>query len=113
MDIKNEITFCGGCAAKMPAAKLRAALGRLPKTEDANLLVGFDSSDDAAVYRLAPDLAIVQTLDFFPPMVRDAYTFGKIAAANALSDVWAMGATVRIALNIGALVLVLVAVALG
>ncbi len=63
-------------------------------------MVGFDHSDDAAVYRLTDDLAIVQTLDFFPPMVDDPYTFGQIAAANALSDIWAMGAVPKTALNI-------------
>lgn len=62
--------------------------------------MGFDHADDAAVYRLADDLAIVQTLDFFPPMVDDPYIFGQIAAANALSDIWAMGAVAKTALNI-------------
>ena len=67
---------------------------------DANLLVGFDTSDDACVYKLREDLAIIQTVDFFPPMVDDPYTFGQIAAANALSDVYAMGASPSLALNI-------------
>ena len=67
-------------------------LERLPKgPADENLLIGYDSKDDAAVYRISDDTAIVQTLDFFPPMVDDPYTFGKIAAANALSDIYAMG----------------------
>jgi len=64
------------------------------------LLIGYDSSDDAAVYKLTEDLAIVQTLDFFTPVVEDPYLFGKIAAANALSDVYAMGGQVKVALNI-------------
>ncbi len=63
-------------------------------------MVGFDHADDAAVYQLTDDLAIVQTLDFFPPMVDDPYIFGQIAAANALSDIWAMGAVAKTALNI-------------
>jgi selenide,water dikinase len=76
-------------------------LEKLPRGEkDADLLVGYDSRDDAAVYRVSEDLAIVQTLDFFPPMVEDPYTFGKIAAANALSDIYAMGGQVKTALNI-------------
>lgn len=65
-----------------------------------HFLVGYDSSDDAAVYRISDDMAIVQTLDFFPPMVDDPYIFGQIAAANALSDVYAMGGEVKTALNI-------------
>jgi len=84
----------------MPAAKLRAALKNIRPLSDPNLLVGFDTSDDGAVYRLADGLAIIQTLDFFPPMVDDPFTFGQIAAANALSDIWAMGGEVKIALNI-------------
>ena len=72
----------------------------MPKTYSENLLIGYDSSDDAAVYKLTDDLAIVQTLDFFTPVVEDPYLFGKIAAANALSDVYAMGGDVKVALNI-------------
>ena len=67
---------------------------------DENLLVGFDASDDAAVYRLSADTAVVQTVDFFPPVVDDPYDFGQIAAANALSDVYAMGGTPRLAMNL-------------
>lgn len=63
-------------------------------------LVGYDHADDAAIYRLTEDLAIVQTLDFFPPMVEDPHVFGQIAAANALSDIYAMGGTAKTALNI-------------
>ena len=100
--MEEEIVFCkgGGCTAKLGPGVLEAVLGKLPKHSDPNLLVGFDSSDDAAVYQVADDLAIVQTLDFFPPMVDDPYTFGQIAAANALSDIYAMGADVKTALNI-------------
>ena len=76
-------------------------LSRLPKGKpDPNLIIGYDTQDDAAVYKLTDDIAMVQTLDFFPPMVEDPYTFGQVAAANALSDVWAMGGEVKTALNI-------------
>ena len=70
---------------------LDRVLAALPRTTDPNVLVGFDTADDAGVYRLAPDLALVQTVDFFTPIVDDPYTYGAIAAANALSDVYAMG----------------------
>ena len=95
--------FCkgGGCTAKLGAGVLSRVLERLPKFPvDPNLLIGFDSKDDAAVYKLTDDIAVVQTLDFFPPMVDDPYTFGQIAATNALSDIWAMGGQVKTALNI-------------
>jgi len=76
-------------------------LSKLPKCKyDPNLLIGFDSADDAAVYKVSDDIAVVQTVDFFPPMVEDPYTFGKIAATNALSDVYAMGGEVKTAMNI-------------
>lgn len=99
---QEPIEFCkgGGCTAKLGPAVLSKVLSRLPKTQDPNLLIGYDSSDDAAVYKLTDELAVVQTLDFFPPMVEDPYTFGQIAAANALSDVYAMGGDVKTALNI-------------
>lgn len=101
--MEEPIIFCkgGGCTAKLGAGVLSHVLERLPKgPEDPNLLIGYDSKDDAAVYRVSDELAIVQTLDFFPPMVEDPYTFGKIAATNALSDIYAMGGTVKTALNI-------------
>ena len=100
---EEKIIFCksGGCTAKLGAGVLEHILEKLPKGEkDPNLLVGYDSKDDASVYRLTDNLAMVQTLDFFPPVVEDPYTFGKIAAANALSDIYAMGGEVRTALNI-------------
>lgn len=99
---EQPIVFCkgGGCTAKLGPGALSRVLSKLPKFQDPNLLVGYDHSDDAAVYQLRDDLALVQTLDFFPPMVEDPYIFGQIAAANALSDVWAMGGTVKTALNI-------------
>jgi selenide, water dikinase len=80
-----------GCAAKLSPSVLEAALNKLPVQHDANRLVGFETSDDAAVYRLGPDLAMVQTVDFFTPIVDDPFEFGQIAATNALSDVYAMG----------------------
>lgn len=72
----------------------------LPNLQDANLLVGYDSSDDACVYRVSEDLAVIQTVDFFTPIVDDPFTFGQIAAANALSDIYAMGGTPRLAMNL-------------
>ncbi len=98
----EDIIFCkgGGCTAKLGAGALRNVLSKLPKKQDPNLLVGFDGSDDAAVYRINDHQAIVSTLDFFPPMVEDPYLFGQIAAANALSDIYAMGGEVISALNI-------------
>ena len=99
----EKIVFCtgGGCTAKLGAGVLSRILEKLPRGEkDPNLLVGYDSRDDAAVYRVTEDLALVQTVDFFPPMVDDPYTFGQIAAANALSDVYAMGGEVKTALNL-------------
>ena len=99
----EELVFCrgGGCTAKLGAGVLSRMLSRLTRGEhDENLLVGYDSRDDAAVYRVSDDLAIVQTLDFFPPMIDDPYLFGQIAAANALSDIYAMGGTVKTTLNI-------------
>src|SRR5437667_2773885 len=81
----------GGCASKLSPAILDQVLSKLPKQTDPNVLVGFDHADDAGVYQIAPDMALVQTVDFFTPMVDDPYTFGQIAATNALSDVYAMG----------------------
>ena len=94
--------FCksGGCSAKLGAGVLDHVLAKLPRKEDKNLLVGYDTKDDASVYKLRDDLAIVTTLDFFPAMVEDPYIFGQIAATNALSDIYAMGGEVISALNI-------------
>lgn len=72
----------------------------IPKYPNENILVGFDSSDDACIYKISDDVAVVQTVDFFPPMVDDPYLFGQIAAANAISDVYAMGGTPVFALNL-------------
>ncbi len=103
MSSEEKIVFCtgGGCTAKLGAGVLSRILEKLPRGEkDPDLLVGYDSRDDAAVYRVTEDLALVQTVDFFPPMVEDPYLFGQIAAANALSDVYAMGGEVKTALNL-------------
>ncbi|MHB1349818.1 MAG: selenide, water dikinase SelD [Anaerolineaceae bacterium] len=89
-----------GCAAKLPPGDLDRALCGLDLPVDDNLLVGLERADDAGVYRISDDLALVQTLDFFPPMVDDPFAFGRIAAANALSDVYAMGGTPKTAMNI-------------
>jgi selenide,water dikinase len=96
----KKLMSCGGCVAKLSQGLLQRAVAAIPRTDDDNLLVGFDTSDDGAVYRLSDDLAMIQTLDFFPPMVNDPYLFGQIAAANALSDVYAMGGAVKTALSI-------------
>ena len=103
MSKEEKIVFCtgGGCTAKLGAGVLSRILEKLPRGEkDPDLLVGYDSRDDAAVYRITDDIAFVQTVDFFPPMVDDPYTFGQIAAANALSDIYAMGGEVKTALNL-------------
>jgi selenide,water dikinase len=80
-----------GCAAKLSPKLLDSVLRGLPRQSDANVLVGFETSDDAGVYRISPDIALVQTTDFFTPIVDDPNLFGQIAAANALSDIYAMG----------------------
>src|SRR6187431_3354966 len=102
----TELTDCGGCAAKLGADLLADALAGLGAVgaadRDPDLLAGLDPPDDAAAYRISDDLAIIGTLDFFPPLVDDPRTFGEIAAANALSDVFAMGGRVLFALSIAA-----------
>lgn len=101
--MSEDKLFCkgGGCTAKLGPAILERVLNQIPRgPKDDKLLVGYNSSDDAAVYKISDDAAIVQTLDFFPPMLEDPYIFGQIAATNALSDVYAMGGEVKTALNI-------------
>jgi len=98
----TEWTSCGGCAAKWGAAPLSALVRDLASTPDGSLLVGLAPFDDAAVFRLSPDAALVSTTDFFPPLVDEPADFGAIAAANACSDVFAMGGRVVLALNISA-----------
>lgn len=87
----TSMAKAAGCAAKLNPALLDAVLRKLPRQTDPNVLVGFDTNDDAGVYKLTEDLALVQTVDFFTPIVDDPGLFGQIAAANALSDVYAMG----------------------
>ena len=90
----------GGCGAKIGAGELTDFLSALPRATDPNLLVGFETADDAAVYRLNEQQALISTVDFFSPMVEDPRMFGRIAAANAMSDVYAMGGQVLYALNL-------------
>lgn len=100
-DIKlTKLAKCAGCGAKVGAGVLAKLLDGIRVHHDPNLLVGFDKSDDASVYQVTEDLALVQTVDFFPPIDDDPYTFGQIAATNALSDVYAMGGEPKLALNI-------------
>jgi selenide,water dikinase len=87
----TESVKAAGCASKLSPAALEKILGKLPRQDDPNVLVGFDHADDAGVYLISPEQALVQTVDFFTPVVDDPYTFGQIAATNALSDVYAMG----------------------
>src|SRR3954471_9504941 len=88
--LTEQVKAAGG-ASKLSPAVLDKVLGKLARQHDPNVLVGFDFADDAGVYQIAPDIALVQTVDFFTPIVDDPYTFGQIAATNSLSDVYAMG----------------------
>ena len=92
--------FRCGLSRKAGAGCPDGDLRGLPNRADRDLLVGYDSSDDACVYRVSDDTAVIQTVDFFTPIVDDPYTFGQIAAANALSDVYAMGGTPKLAMNL-------------
>ncbi|MGB9183252.1 MAG: selenide, water dikinase SelD [Solirubrobacteraceae bacterium] len=96
----TSLSHGAGCGCKLPAAALAPLLAGLPGVADPNVLVGFDTADDAGVYRLRDDLAIVSTADFFTPIVDDPFDFGRIAACNALSDVYAMGGDPVCALNL-------------
>src|SRR5258707_1480083 len=87
----TSMAKAAGCAAKLNPATLDAILRKLPRQTNPNVLVGFDTNDDAGIYKISDDLALVQTVDFFTPIVDDPFLFGQIAAANALSDVYAMG----------------------
>jgi selenide,water dikinase len=98
----TEWTSCGGCAAKWGASLLADMVAELPTGFDSSLLVGLAPFDDAAVYKITDDVALVSTTDFFPPLVDNPYDFGAIAAANACSDVFAMGGRVVLAVNIAA-----------
>ena len=96
----TKLATCAGCGAKMGAGTLAKMLEGFKTHADPRLMVGYDKSDDASVYRISEDLALIQTTDFFPPIVDDPYLYGKIAATNALSDVYAMGGEPKLALNI-------------
>jgi selenide,water dikinase len=96
----TSLSHGAGCGCKLPAAAIGPLLAGLPATSDPNVLVGFGTSDDAGVYQLRDDLALIQTVDFFTPIVDDPFDFGRIAAANALSDIYAMGGTPVSALNL-------------
>ena len=96
----TELVEAAGCAAKLPPESLAKVLADLPRLEDERLVVGFDASDDACVYDLGDGRGLVETTDFFPPMVDDPFLFGQVAAANALSDVWALGGAPTLALNL-------------
>lgn len=95
-----QLTENGGCSAKLPAAKLQEIVSQIPVLQSENLLVGNDTADDALVYRIDAETALIQTIDFFPPLCPDPFDFGQIAAANALSDIFAMGGTPLTALNV-------------
>ena len=96
----TSLTKTSGCAAKIGPGVLDSVLQNLPKFEDSNLIVGFDKKDDALVYKISDDKVVIQTVDFFPPMVDDPYTFGQVAATNAFSDIYAMGGNPSIAMNL-------------
>lgn len=96
----TSLVKTSGCAAKLGPGVLHDVLKSLPRFEDPNLMVGFDTSDDACVYKINDSVVAIQTVDFFPPMVDDPYTFGQIAATNALSDIYAMGGNPATAMNL-------------
>lgn len=96
----TQMTKTAGCAAKIGPGTLAGILEKLPKFSDPDLLVGIETSDDGAIYKVNDETALIQTLDFFTPVVDDPYIFGQVAAANALSDIYAMGGEPRVALNI-------------
>ena len=96
----TKLATCAGCGAKMGAGTLAKMLEGFKTHSDPRLIVGYDKSDDASVYVLSEDQALIQTTDFFPPIVDDPYLYGKIAATNALSDVYAMGGEPKLALDI-------------
>ena len=96
----TSLSHGAGCGCKLPAAAIGPLLENLPQTPDPNVIVGFGTSDDAGVYRLTDELALIHTVDFFTPIVDDPFDFGRIAATNALSDVYAMGGRPTSALNL-------------
>src|SRR6185312_7300556 len=96
----TSLSHGAGCGCKLSAGDLRPIVAALPRPADPRVLVATDTSDDAGVVRLTPELALVQTVDFFTPIVDDPYDFGRIAATNALSDLYAMGGVPVSALNL-------------
>ena len=96
----TQTVSCGGCAGKMNPGDLNSILGKLSNSSNPNLLVGFDKGDDACVYKLNDETGIVSTVDFIAPLIDDPFDFGRVAAANALSDIYAMGAVPTTALNV-------------
>src|SRR5690348_14943629 len=96
----TELSHGAGCACKLSPAELHPLLADLPRPDDPRVLVGSDTADDAAAFLVSPDLAILTTVDFFTPIVDDPYDFGRIAATNALSDIYAMGGSPIMALAI-------------
>src|ERR687893_958585 len=96
----TSLSHGAGCGCKLSAADLRPIVASLPRPTDPRVLVAADTADDAGVVQLTDDLALVHTADFFTPIVDDPYAFGRIAATNALSDVYAMGGTPLTALNL-------------
>ena len=96
----TKLASCAGCGAKVGAGTLAKLLDGFKSHTDKKLIVGYDKSDDASVYAISEDTAIIQTTDFFPPIVDNPYLYGKIAATNALSDIYAMGGQPKLALNI-------------
>lgn len=95
-----QFTESGGCSAKIPPGQLEEILKHLPLPVDPDILVNIDTQDDAGIYRINDDIALVLTTDFFPPVCSDPYEFGQIAAANSISDIYAMGGTPLLGLNI-------------
>lgn len=105
MEKKSEVRLTAmvktsGCAAKLPPEALHSVIDMLPVHKSSRLVEGFETSDDALVYRVSEDIVAIETVDFFPPMVDDPYIFGQVAAANALSDVYAMGGEPNVAMNL-------------
>ena len=96
----TELVRSSGCNAKLPPGELDQVLGSLPKASDPNLIGGYERKDDACVFDVGNGKVLIETVDFFPPMVDDPFVFGEIAAANALSDIYAMGGTPRLALSL-------------
>lgn len=96
----TELAKSAGCAGKLGPGELTRALSMVPHQNSPGVLVGYENSDDAGVFQLTTDIAVVQTVDYFPPIVDDPYTYGQIAAANAVSDIYAMGGVPKTAVSV-------------